>query len=384
MTPHAQLLMKQLLAQNAQTIGQRLIDDCINTSKTYSPVQLSGDNVKCHWDEIKTIAHYWGRRAPFEFDQAEQAIATFFVEQLYRLPPLERATLYIGGIGAEEFSEAKVEEFADAFQLTHPQFSDVLCHLMEQLMSFVRSGQAPDDYQASEIEKFMDQVDRMEAQLKYFRKAHQALASSHAHDIRQRLVADLKAEAKSLPAFDIADEGCRSHWDEICVMARVRADHMLFGALQSTLEQSALRAIKKLPEEQKCALWADTCWGSDWVETCEWDDFPVDLYTDNDGLIEAAEVVREVLFSATSGETFYHDEFGEQAHHTEEDDLSILQAVADGTHPLMLEPELADVIESVYLRRSNVAGIETLLKLAVDSYTNAALKSTETSLLSPR
>lgn len=311
MTPYASHLMKQIVAQSAQAIGQRLLDDCINTSKTHSPVQLTGDDIKWHWDEIKAIAQYWGGPAPFDFDQAERAIAEFFVAQLYRLPPHEQVTLYVGCLGEDEFFEARIEEFSDVFQLTHPQFSDVLSHLMEQLMSFVGSGFAPEAYQASEAEAFMDQVDLMEPQLKYFRAAHQALAGSHAIDIRHRLVAALKAEAQNMPAFEIADEGCRSHWDEICVMAHIGSDHILYSMLMSTLDDSALRAIKALPKTEQYALWADSRWGEDWVENCDWDDFPIDIHTDSNGLTEAAETVRDHLLSAASRSNFYHDEIGE-------------------------------------------------------------------------
>lgn len=128
-------------------------------------------------------------------------------------------------------------------------------------MSFVVSGRSPEDYEASEAEEFILQVKHMEPRLKYFRRAHQELAQSHAFDIRQRLVAELRADAKNTPAFDIADEGCRSHWDEICVMAYMGGDHILYSMLLSSLDDSALRAIKALPETEQYALWAVSRWG---------------------------------------------------------------------------------------------------------------------------
>jgi hypothetical protein len=216
----------------------------------------------------------------------------------------------------------------------------------------------------------------MTPRLKYFRRAHQELAQSHAFDIRQRLVAELRAEAKITPAFDIADEGCRSHWDEICVMACMGGEHILYSMLLSTLDDSALRAIKALPETEQYALWAESRWGEDWVENCDWDHFPIDIHTDNDGLIEAAENVRSRLLSSASKETFFHDEYGVQSDYSEDDDLDMLQAVVDGKHPQMLEPALLELMKEAYLRHTDDDAMTSLFKKAVEAYTQALLAMT--------
>lgn len=330
-----------------------------------------------HWEEIKTIAQHWGGPAPFEYDEAEQHIVGFFANRLHRLPAHEQATLCMGLIGVDELTDGSLSEAAESFELDALRFDQILNILMEDLMSFVDSGQAPEQYQASEAEEWFNQVEFMKPLLKYFRRTHQSLVYDYAVDIRQRLVADLKVQAKNAPAFDIADEGCRSHWDEICVMAYMGSDHILHSMLLSTLDDSALRAIKALPKTEQYALWADTRWSIDWLETCDGKNVSIDLYIDSNGLIEAAETVRNQLMASTSNEPFNHDELGERAQHSEEDDLALLQAVADGTHPLMLEPILAELVESAYLRRLNVEGITTLLTQAVNSYTNAMLEATK-------
>lgn len=377
MTGCTQNLMRQLLAKNAQAIVQRLLDECVNLSKTYPPVQLERSMCERHWEEIKVIAHHWGRPAPFDYEDVERVIAEFFADRIFRLPAYEQATLCMGLTGVDDLPENALDKASENFELDGLRIGQILNVLLEDLMSFVDSGRTPQEYEVSEAEEFINQVERLTPRLKYFRRAHQALANSHAFNIRQRLVDELKAEAKNTPAFDIADEGCRSHWDEICVMAYMGGDHILYSMLLSTLDDSAFRAIKALPETEQYALWAESRWGEDWVENCDWDHFPTEIYTDSDGLIEAAENVRDQLLSSASKSNFYHDEIGEQAKHSKEDDFALLQSVADGTHPLMLEAELADLIESAYLRRSEEDGIKTLLKLAVDSYANAMLEATK-------
>jgi hypothetical protein len=377
MTDRTQNVMKKLLAKNAQAIVQRLLDECVNLSKTHPPVQLERSMCERHWEEIKVIAHHWGGPAPFDYDDVERVIAEFFADRILRLPAYEQATLCMGLTGVDDLPENALDKASENFELDGLRIGQILIVLLEDLMSFVDSGRAPEDYESSEAEEFISQVAYMTPRLKYFRRAHQALAQSHAFDIRQRLVAELRAEAKNTPAFDIADEGCRSHWDEICVMAYMGGDHILYSMLEATLDRSAFYAIKALPETEQYSLWAESRWGEDWVENCDWDHFPIDIYTDSDGLIEAAETVRNRLLSEASQSNFYHNELGEQAQHSKEDDLALLQAVANGTHPLILEPELADLIESAYLRQTDEDGIETLLKLAVDSYANTMLEATK-------
>ena len=376
MTDCTQILMRQLLAKNAQAIVQRLLDECVNLSKTYPPVQLEQAMCERHWEEIKIIAQHWGGPAPFEYDKAEQYIVGFFADRLNRLPPHERATLCMGLIGVDDLPEGSLNNATENFELDESRFDQILTVLLEDLMSFVDSGRAPEDYEASEAEEFMFQVKRMEPRLKYFRRAHQALAQSHAFDIRQRLVTELRAEAKNTPAFDIADEGCRSHWDEICVMAYMGGDHILYSMLLSTLDHSAFRAIKALPETEQYALWAESRWGEDWVENCDWDDFPIDIHTDSDGLIEAAETVRNRLLFLASQNTFFHDEYGIQSDHREDDDLDMLQAVVDGKHPQMLEPVLPELMKEAYLRHTDDDAITSLFKKAVEAYTQAMLTVT--------
>eukprot|EP01034_Spumella_vulgaris_P028090 gene28090-34892_t len=62
--------MRQLLAKNAQAIVQRLLDECVNLSKTHPPVQLERSMCERHWEEIKVIAHHWGGPAPFAYDES--------------------------------------------------------------------------------------------------------------------------------------------------------------------------------------------------------------------------------------------------------------------------------------------------------------------------
>jgi hypothetical protein len=376
MTDHTQNLMRQLLARNAQAIVQRLLDECVNLSKTHPPVQLERSMCERHWEEIKVIAHYWGGPAPFDYDEVERALVGFFIERLQRLPTHEQATLCMGLTGVEDLPENALDKASQNFELDDLRFGQILNVLLEDLMSFVDSGRAPEDYESSEAEEFSSQVAYMTPRLKYFRRAHQALAQSHAFDIRQRLVAELRAGAKNTPAFDVADEGCRSHWDEICVMAYMGGDHILYSMLLSTLDDSALRAIKALPETEQYALWAESRWGEDWVDNCDWDHFPTDIYTDSDGLNEAAETVRSRLLSSASQDTFFHDEYGVQSDYSEDDDLDMLQAVVDGKHPQMLEPALPELMKEAYLRHTDDDAITALFKKAVEAYTQAMLAVT--------
>jgi hypothetical protein len=372
-TPH---LAQRLLAQSAQSIVHRLRAKCINLSKTWPPVQLPRDMCAWHWDEIKVIAHHWGGPAPFDADEAVRFIEGFFEKRLHRLPPHDQATLCMGLDGVDDLPEDALNNSSLNFQLDGLRIKQILNVLLEDLMSFVANGHAPEAYEPSEAEEFIGQVEHMKPRLKYFRRAHQALAQSHAFDIRQRMVTELRAEAKNTPAFDIADEGCRSHWDEICVMAYMGGDHILYSMLLSTLDDSALRAIKALPETEQYALWAVSRWGEDWVENCDWDDFPIDIHTDSDGLIEAAENVRSRLLASASQNTFFHDEYGVQSDYNEDDDLDMLQAVVDGKHPQMLEPALPELMKEAYLRHTDDEAITSLFKKAVEAYTQAMLAVT--------
>jgi hypothetical protein len=368
--------MQQVIANNAQAIVQRLLDDCVNQSKTHPPVQLERSMCARHWEEIKVIAHHWGGPAPFDYDEVERVLVGFFIERLHRLPAHEKVTLCMGLIGVDDLPESALDQAYGNFELDDLRIGQILNVLLEDLMSFVDSGCAPEDYESSEAEEFISQVEHMTPRLKYFLRAHQALAQSHAFDIRQRLVAELKAEAKNTPAFDIADEGCRSHWDEICVMAYMGGDHILYSMLLSTLDDSAWRAIKALPETEQYALWAMSRWGEDWVENCDWDNFPVDIHMDSDGLIEAAENVRSRLISAASKESFFHDEYGVQSDYSEDDDLDMLQAVVDGKHPQMLEPALPELMKEAYLRHTDNDAMTSLFKKAVEAYTQVMLAVT--------
>ena len=376
MTDNTQNLMQKLLAKNAQAIVQRLLDECVNLSKTHPPVQLERSICERHWEEIKVIAHHWGGPAPFDYDDVERVIAEFFADRILRLPAYEQATLCMGLKGVDDLPENALDKASENFELDGLRIGQILIVLLEDLMSFVDSGRAPEDYESSEAEEFISQVAYMTPRLKYFRRAHQALAQSHAFDIRQRLVSELKVEAKNTPAFDIADEGCRSHWDEICVMAYMGGDHILYSMLEATLDRSAFYAIKALPESEQYALWAVSRWGEDWVENCDWDDFPIDIHTDSDGLIEAAENVRSRLISSASQETLFHDEYGVQSDYSEDDDLDMLQAVVDGKHPQMHEPALPELMKEAYLRHTDDDAMTSLFKKAVEAYTQAMLAVT--------
>ena len=376
MSGSTQNLMQQVIANNAQAIVQRMLDDCVNQSKTHPPVQLQRSMCERHWEEIKVIAHFWGGPAPFDYDEVERVLVGFFIERLYRLPAHEKATLCMGLIGVDDLPENSLDKTSENFELDGLRIGQILNVLMEDLMSFVDSRCAPEEYEVSEAEEFISQVEHMKPRLKYFRRAHQALAQSHAFDIRQRLVAELRAEAKNTPAFDIADEGCRSHWDEICVMAYMGGDHILYSMLESTLDRSAFDAIKALPETEQYALWAVSRWGEDWVENCDWDNFPVDIHTDSDGLIEAAENVRSRLISSASQETFFHDEYGVQSDYSEDDDLDMLQAVVDGKHPQMHDPALPELMKEAYLRHTDDDAMTSLFINAVEAYTRAMLAVT--------
>nr|WP_315229963.1 hypothetical protein [uncultured Limnohabitans sp.] len=298
MTDCRQNLMRQLLAKNAQAIVQRLLDDCVNQSKTHPPVQLERSMCERHWEEIKVIAHHWGGPVPFDYDEIERVMAEFFADRLVRLPAHEQATLCMGLMGVDDLPEDALNNASKKFQLDGLRTGQILNVLLEDLMSFVAGGHAPDAYEPTEVEEFIIQVDFMESRLKYFRDAHQELARSHAIDLRQSLVAELRTCAKNTPAFNLTDEGCRSHWDEICVMSQMGGDHALYWVLMSTLDESAMSAINALPEEERYALWANSRTGQDWVENCDWKEFPVDLHMNNDGLIEAAETVRAQLLSS--------------------------------------------------------------------------------------
>lgn len=376
MNLHSPNLAQRLLAQSAQAIVHRLRAKCINLSKKWPPVQLPRDMCAWHWDEIKVIAHHWGGPAPFDADEAERFIVEFFEKRLHRLPPHDQATLCMGLEGVDDLPEDALDNSGLNFELDGLRIEQILNLLFEDLMSFVARGHAPEEYQPSEAEEFIYQVEHMTPRLKYFRSAHQVLAQSHAFDIRQRLVAELKAEAKNTPAFDIADEGCRSHWDEICVMAHMGGDHILYSMLESTIGRSAFDAIKALPESEQYALWAVSRWGEDWVDNCDWDHFPTDIYTDSDGLIEAAETVRSRLLSSASQESFFHDEYGVQSDYSKDDDLDMLQAVVDGKHPQMLDPALPELMKEAYLRHTDDDAITPLFKKAVEGYTQAMLAVT--------
>lgn len=329
MTDYPQNLMQELLAKNAQAIVQGLLDEYVNQSKIHPPIQLERAMCERHWEEIKVIARHWGGPAPFDHDEVERVMVGFFIERLHRLPAHEKATLCMGLIGVDNLPENALDQASGNFELDDLRFDQILTVLVEDLMSFVDSGRAPEDYEVSDADELFNQIERLKPRLKYFRRAHQALAQSHASGIRQRLVAELRANAENTLAFEIAAEGCRSHWDEICVMACMGGDHILYSMLLYTLDDSALRAIKALPENEQYALWAASCWGEDWVDNCDWNNFPTDIHTDSNGLIEAAETLRDHLLSQASRSNFYHDEIAEQTQHSKEDDFALLQAPAD-------------------------------------------------------
>lgn len=144
------------------------------------------------------------------------------------------------------------------------------------------------------------------------------------------------------------------------------------------LDDSALHAIKALPEIEQYALCTESRWGEDWVENCDWDNFPVDIHTDSDDLIDAAENVRSRLISSASAskETFFHDEYGVQSDYSDDDDLDMLQTVVDGKHPQMLEPALSELLKEAYLRHTEDDAITSLFKKSVEAYTQSMLAVT--------
>jgi hypothetical protein len=103
---------------------------------------------------------------------------------------------------------------------------------------------------------------------------------------------------------------------------------------------------------------------------------PINLHLNDGGLIEAAETVREDLPSCASKATFHHAEMHDLSSFNVKEDIDLLQSVADGKRPLMLEPELADLIKGAYHRHANDVQIVYLFKQAVDAYTKAMLDAT--------
>lgn len=58
-------------------------------------------------------------------------------------------------------------------------------------------------------------------------------------------------------------------------------------------------------------------------------------------------------------------------------DLALLTSVAAGTHPQMLEPELAEMLEELLTRRADDAEIQALGERAIVAYSNGAVAATE-------
>jgi hypothetical protein len=144
MSDSTQNLMQQVIANNAQAIVQRMLDDCVNQSKTHPPVQLERSMCERHWEEIKVIAHYWGGPAPFDYDEVERVLVGFFIERLYKLPAHEKATLCMGLIGVDDLPENALDQASGNFELDDLRIGQILNVLLEDLMSFVDSGCAHD------------------------------------------------------------------------------------------------------------------------------------------------------------------------------------------------------------------------------------------------
>ncbi len=296
--PHADQLARQLVDQSGKAIAQRLMDTLAHEAKTRKPVQLEALGCENHWQEITTVARVWGGPAPFDYQEVERNIVHFFLEDLHRMPGHEQALMYASTLTMERLAADGLDSFSAVFRLEPFEIDSLLSALFEQLMSVAHSGLVSDEFEPNEVDRLWDANAALESQLKYFKRAHQVLAEGTAFDVCQRLVTQLCAEAKISPAFDIASEGCETHWDEIRIMANQGSDHILFDTLLSTLENSAWRAIQKLPEREKYALWVDSDDGKDWVNACDGEDFPDEPYMGKSGLLKAAQAIARDVWRA--------------------------------------------------------------------------------------
>ncbi len=297
--PVADQLARQLVDLSGTAIAQRLIDALAHEAKRRQPVQLQALGCKNHWQEIRTMARFWGGSAPFDQQVVEENVAIFFVEELHRMPGREQALLYASMLTMERLAADGLCRFSEAFRLEPLEMDSLLSALFEQLMSVADCGFVSDDFEPNELDRLWNVNEALESQLQYFKQSHQTLAEDTAMRVHTRLVADLCADAKQTPAFDLGDEGCQTHWEEIRVMANQGSDHILFDTLLSTLEQSAWRAIQQLPETEKYALWVDSNDGREWVNFCEGEDFPGGPDIWDAGLWDAAKAIaRDVLRAA--------------------------------------------------------------------------------------
>jgi hypothetical protein len=92
----------------------------------------------------------WGGPAPFDYDDAERVIAGFFADRILRLPAYEQATLCMGLTGVDDLPENALDKSSQNFELDGLRVEQILNVLLENLMSFVDSGRAPEDYESSE------------------------------------------------------------------------------------------------------------------------------------------------------------------------------------------------------------------------------------------
>lgn len=297
--PLADQLARQLLVLNGQAIADRLMERLAYEAKTRKPVALETMGCQNHWQEIRKVAPYWGGRAPFDYQVVDRIAGDFFVEEIQRMPGHEQACLYVRFFSMERLAAEGLEKFSNAFCLEASELHDLSFVLVDALMTFANSGYVPDALEPNEIDRLWNVNEALASQLQYFKQAHQTLAEDTAMRVHTRLVADLCADANQTPAFDLGDEGCQTHWEEIRVMANQGSDHILFDALLSTLEQSAWRAIQQLPETEKYALWADSANGREWVNSCDGEDFPGGPDMGDADLWDAAQAIaRDVLRAA--------------------------------------------------------------------------------------
>lgn len=298
-TPLADQLARQLLGLSGQAIADRLMERLAYEAKTRKPVALEAMGCENHWQEIRKVAPYWGGRAPFDYEVIDRIAGDFFVEEIQRMPGHEQACLYVRFFSMERLAAEGLEKFSNAFCLEAWALHDLSFVLVDALMTFANSGYVPDEFEPNELDRLWNVNEALESQLQCFKQAYQTLAEDTATRVHARLLADVCADAKQTPAFDLVDEGCQTHWDEIRIMADQRNDHLLFETLLSTLEQSAWQAIQKLPETEQYALWVDSDDGREWFEYCGGEDFPDQSYIVKSGLRDVAETIaRAVLDEA--------------------------------------------------------------------------------------